>query len=140
MAMKNLLLYLLILTITVSSCRDKTLPDGEYTTNLRQAQKWVIGTWKLTNAVYQVPNMTIPNVKMTISGNKISLLQDGKQIDNVDFEIIKTDHTLQLKTNAQPRQDNAYLRNLDIQIANNKMFLYMYNIADGPEYTFERIK
>ena len=138
--MKNILLYLLFLTISLGSCRDKSTPDGEYTTNIREAQKWVVGTWKLTNAVYQIPNTTIPNVNMTISGNKIRLLQDGKQIDNVDFEVIQTDHTLQLKTNAQRRQDNAYLHNLDIKISNNKMLLYIYNIADGPEYTFERVK
>lgn len=138
--MKNVLLYVLLLMIGISSCRDKVTPDGEYATNVKEAQKWIFGTWKLTKVEVQIPDPTVPNVQMIISENKISLLQDGKQIDNVDFEIIKTDNSLQLKTNAQPRQDNVYLRNLDIQLSNSKMFLYIYNVADGPGYTFKKVK
>ncbi|GLU51455.1 hypothetical protein [Dyadobacter frigoris] len=138
--MKNLLLYLLLMMAGISSCHDKVTPQGEYTTNVSEAKKWINGTWKLTAAMYQVPNKTIPNVQMVISGNQITLLQDGKQIDNVDFEIVKTDNTLQLKTNAQPGPDNWYLRNLDLQISTSSMFLYIYNLADGPGYTFKKIK
>lgn len=136
--MKNLLLYLLLLIISISSCHEKVTPEGEYTTNFKEAKKWITGTWKLTDAVYQKAYQTLPNVQMVISGNKITLLQDGKQIDKVDFEIVKTENTLQLKTNVQPRSDNGYLRNLDLQISANTMFLYM-NLADGPGYTFKRM-
>lgn len=138
--MKNIFLYLLLSTFAISSCHDKVTPEEEYTKDINEAKKWITGNWSLTNAVYQIPNTPLPNVKMIISGNKIKLLQDDKQIDNVDFEIVKTDNTLQLKTNARYRPDNWYLRNLDIQISINTMFLYIYNIADGPGYTFKRVK
>lgn len=138
--MKNLLFYLLILTLAISGCHDKVLPDGEYTTNLRQANKLFPGTWKLTKVQAQMPNPPVPNVQIIVSGNQITLLKDGKQIDKVDYVIIKTDDYLQLKTNAKPESDNWYLRNPAIKISNNEIFLDTGMAYDAPGFTFEKLK
>lgn len=138
--MKNLFLYLLTLTLAISSCHDQGLPDGEYTTNLRQANKLFQGTWKLTKIMAQIPNPPVPNVRIIVSGNQITLFKDSKQIDKVDYAIIKTDDYLQLKTNAKPELDNWYIRNGIIKISNNKIFLDTGMAYDAPGYTFEKVK
>lgn len=139
--MKNICLLLMLLMLATSGCHDEeTTPDGEFTTNPEQAQKLFTGIWKLTAVKVMLPDPPVPNVQMIFSGNKMTLLQDWKQIDNVYFEIVKTDNTLQLQTNAKSGIENGYLRDLDIKISANIMFLYMYNMADAPEYTFQKVK
>lgn len=138
--MKNICL-LLILLLAASGCRDeeKTL-DGEFTTNLKEAQKLFTGTWKLIQVKAMIPNPPIPNVQMVISGNQITLLQDDKQTDKVEYDIVKNDDFLILITNALPRSDNWYLRNPVIKISSNQLFLDTGMAMDLPGYTFEKIK
>jgi len=145
--MKNTTFTLLFLIIlgTISSCKEKIAPsgaivNGNYTENLRTAKKWINGKWNLVAVVASVPNPHVPNVQLIVNNRQITVIEDGKQIDKVNYEIIQTLYAFQLKTTAKPRSDNWYVRNPALQISENKMFLDLGSASDFPAFTFERIK
>ena len=135
--MKSALANLLLLFLTVfTSCNDPV----SLTDNLNQAKKWVNGKWNLTAVSAMVLNPVVPNVQLVVGNNQIIVIQDGKQTDQVNFDIVKTAYTLQLKTNAQPRADNWYVRDPALQISKNRMLLDAGMAIDGPGFTFERVE
>ncbi|GAB3790528.1 hypothetical protein GCM10028818_60820 [Spirosoma horti] len=131
--MKPTFVYLL-LSILLFNCHNSVSP----TDSLGQANQWINGKWKLTAVSTMIPNPTVPNVQLLIGGNQIILIQDGKQTDQVNFEIIKTVYDLQLRTSAQPRADNWYIRNPALRLSKNQMFLDAGMANDGPGFNFER--
>ncbi len=89
---------------------------------------------------FQQYNPPIPNVQLLVNNNRITVIQNGKQIDQVNFEIIKMPGYLQLKTKAQPRADNWYVRDPSLQVSRNRLFLDTGVATDLPAFSFERIK
>jgi len=145
--MKNMTINLLLLLMlgAISSCKDKVSPavasvNENYTSDLGKAKKWIVGSWKLVAVSVMVPNPAVPNVQLVVNNNQITVIEDGKQIDNVSYEIEKTASSMQLKTNAEPRTDNWYVRNPVLQISENKMYLDLGRAADLPAFDFERVK
>lgn len=135
--MKPILANLLALFLIVStSCQDTVSP----TDNLNQAQKWIKGKWNLTAVSGMMINPTVPNVQLIVNNDQIILIQAGKQTDQVNFEIVETDYNLQLKTNAQLREDNWYVRDPALRISKNRMLLDAGMATDGPGFTFERVE
>ena len=143
--MKNIILCLLLLTVFgVTGCKKTTEVDPEgdprrvYTQELQQAQLWLPGKWKLVKVSAMVPNPPVPNVGLVIGAKQISLIQDGVQTDKVDFEVVKTEGIM-IKTNAQPRGDNWYIRNPVLYINKNRMFLDLGMAQDLPGYEFVKV-
>lgn len=142
--MKNIGL-LILLAFGIISCQktaqvDPTLyPLKEYTLDLQQAKMWLPGKWKLTKKSSMILNTTLPNVELVIDENQISVIQDGIQIDKVDFEVVKVDYNLLIKTNAQPREDNWYVRNPGLYINQNRMYLDLGRAQDLPAYEFSKV-
>jgi hypothetical protein len=148
--MKNIILSLLLLiAFGVTSCNKtdkvdleldpKDDPLKEYTQDLQQAKMWLPGKWKLLKVYAMILNSPVPNVELVIDENQIRVMQDGIQIDKVDYEIVKTDHGLLIKTNAQPRADNWYVRNPGLFINKNRMYLDLGRALDGPAYEFNKV-
>jgi hypothetical protein len=148
--MKNIILKLLILVaFGITSCNKtdkvdleldpKDDPLKEYTQDLQQAKIWLPGKWKLLKVYAMILNPPVPNVELVIDENQIRVMQDGIQIDKVDYEIVKTDHGLLIKTNAQPRADNWYVRNPGLFINKNRMYLDLGRALDGPAYEFNKV-
>lgn len=148
--MKNIILSLwLLVALGIAGCTktaevDPTLdpqdnPLKEHTQYLQQATMWLPGKWKLVKVSAMILNPTVPNVELVIDSNQISVIQDGIQTDKVDYEIIKTDYGLLLKTNAQPRENNWYVRNPGLYINRKRMFLDLGVAVDGPGYEFNKV-
>lgn len=144
--MKNIVLSLLLLIAFGSISCHKTAeidpiayPLKEYTLDLKQAKMWLSGRWKLIKVSTMIPNPTIPNVELIIDENQIRLIQDGIQTDNVDYTTIKTDSGLLIKTNAQPRADNWYVRNPGLYINQTRMYLDLGRAQDLPAYEFSKV-
>lgn len=131
--MKPILICLLI-AISFLGCHDSVSP----TDSLGQANKWIIGKWRLTSVSAMVLNPKVPDVQLLIDSKRITLIQDGKQTDHVTFEIIKTAYDLQLRTSVRPRADNWYIRNPALRLSKNQMFLDTGMANDGPGFNFER--
>ncbi|MVM35302.1 hypothetical protein GO755_35095 [Spirosoma sp. HMF4905] len=147
--MKNSVLSLLLLVaFGITSCKKtaqvnpeldpKDDPKKVYTLDLQQAKLWLPGKWKLVKVYASISNPPVPIVELVINENQISLIQDGIQTDKVDFDIVKTDYGLLIKTNAQPRADNWYVRNPGLYINKNRMFFDLGMAVDGPAYEFTK--
>ncbi|UFH54611.1 hypothetical protein [Spirosoma sp. KNUC1025] len=147
--MKNIALPLLLLiTFGNISCHktaqiDPTLyPLKEYTLDLQQAKAWLPGKWKLTKESSILLNTTLPNVELVIDENQIRVVQDGIQIDKVDYALVKIDYQassyLQINTNAQPREDNWYVRNPVLYINKDRMYFDLGRAQDLPAYEFNK--
>lgn len=135
---------LLLLIVSVMGCRDTIAPNesqsiSSYTTDLKQARKWFAGRWQLIAVTASIHNPAVADVQLVISNNQIAVVRDGQQIDNVTFDIEQTSYGLLLKTSAQPKQDNWYVRNPTLQIARNRLFLDTGIAQDLPGFTFVRI-
>ncbi|GAB3891095.1 hypothetical protein GCM10028803_02560 [Larkinella knui] len=144
--MKPVLTKLLLLFLLIAAGCHHTVPpeqndpgDLTYTDDLSQAQQWFEGKWKLTAVTAMVPNPPVPNVQLIVSNNQITVIQEGKQTDRVHFEIIKTTSTFQLKTDAQPREDNWYVRNPGLLVSSNRLFLNTEG-SDPSTFRFKRIE
>ncbi|QDK80061.1 hypothetical protein EXU85_16175 [Spirosoma sp. KCTC 42546] len=144
--MKNSILSLLLLVaLGIISCKktaevDPTAyPLKEYTLDLNQAKAWLPGKWKLIKVSAQILNPTIPNVELVIDENQINLIQDGIQTDKVDYTTVKTDYGLLIKTNAQPRGDNWYIRDPSLYINKDRMYLDLGRAQDLPAYEFSKV-
>lgn len=144
--MKNVILCLLLLVgFGITSCKETDevdLPGDDprrvYTQELQQAQLWLPGKWKLVKVSAMVPNPPVPKVELIIDENQIRLIQDDVQTDKVDYEIIN-DQGLLIKTTAQLREDNWYIRNPALYINENRMFFDLGMANDGPGYEFAKI-
>jgi hypothetical protein len=145
--MKNSVLNLLLLLVAfgIISCHNKAevdptaYPLKEYTLDLQQAKLWLPGKWKLIKVAAMIPNPTIPNVELVIDEHQIRVIQDGIQIDQVDYATVKTDYGLVIKTNAQPREDNWYVRDPGLYIHQNRMYLDLGRAQDLPAYEFSKV-
>ena len=145
--MRLFLLNLSIILLTVSaSCRHSIAPeqndtaDYNYTDDLNQAQTWFNGQWKLIAVSAMIPNPPVPNVQLVVTSNQITLVRDGKPIDQGHFEIIKTQNYIQLKTTVHPREDNWYIHDSGLRVSRNQLFLDTGMALDLPGYSFERVK
>lgn len=145
--MKNRTLPLLLLVMlgALSGCKEKispaeTIVNENYTEDLGKAKKWIDGKWNLVAVSAMIPNPAVPDVQLIVSNNQITIVEDRKQIDKVSYEIVQTAYALQLKTTAEPRSDNWYVRDPALQISENKMFLDAGRASDLPAFTFERVK
>ncbi len=144
--MKNIVLgFLLLLVLGITSCHktDQVNPTGdplkEHTQDMRQAKLWLPGKWKLTKVWAMIPNPSVPNVVLEVDQNQIKLIQNGNQTDQVTYEVIKLNGGLQIKTDAQPREDNWYIRNPSLYINRDRMFFDLGVATDGPGYEFSRL-
>lgn len=144
--MKNSVLSLLLLvTCGISSCHKtdpvdpQAYPLKDYTLDLQQAKRWLPGKWKLKKVSAMILNPPVPNVELMIDENRISLIQDGRRTDQVDYTLVKTDSGLLLKTNAQPREDNWYVRDPSLQLNQNQMYLDLGRAQDLPAYEFSKL-
>jgi hypothetical protein len=131
---------LILLAFVVISCDKAVLPE-EYdpNTEVSQAREWIDGKWKLTAVFAMIPNPPVPNVQLVISNNKISVIEDGQQIDQVEFELVQTLYSLQLKTTTQPKETNFYVGNSTLKISKDKLFLDRGMPVDLPGYEFLRV-
>ncbi len=83
----------------------------------------------------------LPDVKLIIDkNNQITVIENEKQIDKVDYELIKGQYDMLLKTNAEPRSDNWYVRNPSVRISSSEIFLDVGMAYDGPGYKFKRVR
>lgn len=134
-----------LLALIALACGKQEIIDestcDDYTTDKNQAQQWIIGSWKLTKVVASISDPPIPNIELLITKNGlISVWEGGKQIDQVNYEIVTTPYsTLLLKTDAQPRSDNWYVRNPTLQICRGRMFLDTGIALDLPGFEFHRM-
>lgn len=135
----------MVVVFSVTSCH-KTAPIDptsdplkEHTQDLQQARTWLLGKWKLVKVSAMIPNPAVPAVELSIDENQISLIQGGIQRDKVDYEVVETTYGLLIKTNAQPREDNWYIRNPGLYINENRMFLDLGVATDGPGYEFVKV-
>lgn len=134
-----------LVALMALSCNRPEIVDestcGEYTTDKNQAQQWIVGSWKLTKLVASIPDPPVPNVELVITQTGIiSVWEDGKLIDQVTYEITPTPYgTLLLKTDAQPRSDNWYVRNPSLQLCRVRMFLDTGMASDLPGFEFRRL-
>ena len=142
--MKTSTLKLVLLSILLcTGCTNSISPSEDYTTNLEQAKKWFTGKWQLTKASSQTinPNPSIPDVQLIIVGSsQVAVIENGQEMDRVNFQIVETPYNLQLITNAQPRSNNWYVRNPALRISSNKLFLDTGMAVDLPNFEFERVK
>lgn len=143
--MKPILATLLFLLVIVSTnCQHTVSPessdtvDQNYTTDLNQGRKWFEGKWKLTTVSAMIPSPTVPDVQLIVNKNQITLIQDGKQTDQVSFEIIQTPYDFQLKTNSQ--YQNGYLGNSGLRISRNRLFIDKGMANDFPGFEFKRME
>ncbi|RZK67500.1 MAG: hypothetical protein EOO85_25450 [Pedobacter sp.] len=148
--MKNIGLNLLLLVFFgIISCHKTTeidpilYPLKEYTLDLQQAKIWLPGKWKLMRESSMLLNSTLPNVELIIDENQISVIEDGTQIDKVDYKIVKLEYQvgdyLQIHTNAQPRENNWYVRNPTLYINEDRMYFDLGRAQDLPAYEFSRV-
>jgi hypothetical protein len=148
--MKNTLLcFWLLMASAITGCNKESKIDPEldskdnplkvYTQDLQQAKMWLPGKWKLVKVSAMIPNPSIPNVELLIEENQISVIEDGMQIDKVKYEIISKDSWLLVKTNAQPREDNWYVRNPGLLINETRMYLDLGRAQDLPGYEFKKV-
>ncbi|MVM33731.1 hypothetical protein GO755_27080 [Spirosoma sp. HMF4905] len=118
-------------------------PLKDYTLDLPQAKMWLPGKWKLIKQSSMVLNSTLPNVELVIGENQISVIDNGTQADKVDYEVVKlayqVGHYLQITTNAQPREDNWYVRNPVLYINKNRMYIDLGRAQDLPAYEFSKV-
>ncbi|MGA0555344.1 hypothetical protein ACO2Q8_01750 [Larkinella sp. VNQ87] len=139
--LKSLLLWLLII---VAGCHHAMTPEQDnpgdltYTDDLSQAQQWFNGRWELIAVTSMIPNPPVPKVQLVVGNNQITVIQEGKQTDQVNFEMIKIATFFQIETNAQPREDNWYIRNPGLQISSNRLFLNTGG-SDPSTFRFRRI-
>jgi hypothetical protein len=145
--MKHLLVGLLMLVTAGNISCDKAdqvdpelNPLKEHTKDLAQANTFLVGTWKLTKVYAQVPNLPVPNVKLVIDQHQIKLIRDDTQTDKVDFNLTKTDSSLLLQTNAQPQEDNWYVRSSSLYINRKRMLLDAGMAQDLPAYIFDKVE
>lgn len=144
--MKNSVLSLLLLaTFGITGCHKTDQADPvayplkEYTLDLQQAKQWLPGKWKLIRVSAMIPNPPIPNVELVIDENQIRLIQEGMQTDKVDYTLVKTGSGLLIKTNAQPREDNWYVRDPGLLINQNRMYFDLGRAQDLPAYEFTKV-
>ncbi|GAB3696139.1 hypothetical protein GCM10027592_18870 [Spirosoma flavus] len=148
--MKRIVVSLLLLvTLGFTSCTKtaeietesdtKNDPLKEYTQDSQQAKLWLPGTWKLVKVYAMIPDPVVPPVELIFEANQISVVENGKQIDRVDFEVVKLDNGLLIKTNAQPKEDNWYVRNPGLYMNQNRMYLDLGRAMDGPAYEFKKV-
>lgn len=148
--MKIFTFYLwLFFAFGIISCNKKSEIDTEintqdnpikvHTQDLQQAKMWLPGKWRLTKVSAMIPNPPVPNVELVIDEDQISVIEDGIQIDKVNYEIINTDYGLLIKTNAQPREDNWYVRNPALYINKIRMYFDLGTSQDMPGYEFKKI-
>ncbi|GAB4036300.1 hypothetical protein [Spirosoma gilvum] len=114
-------------------------PLKEYTVDVQEAKAWLPGTWKLIKVYAMISNPAVPNVKLIINESQIRVLEDGNQIDKVDFELVKGGSSLGINTNAQPREDNWYVRNPGLYMNQKRMYLDLGRAMDGPAYEFYKV-
>jgi hypothetical protein len=148
--MKNIVLcFWLLIVLGITSCKrsDKVAADidsngdplKEYTLDLQQAKMWLPGKWKLIKVSAMIPNPPVPNIELIAGENQIIVMQDGIKIDQVDYEVIRTDYSLLIKTNAAPKADNWYVRNPSLYINKNRMYLDLGRAQDMPGYEFKKV-
>ena len=140
--MKTSTLKLLLLSILLfTGCTKSISPSEDYTTNLEQARKWFTGNWKLTRISSQNLNPSIPDVQLiVVSSSQVAVIENGQEIDRVDFEIVEVPLNLQLRVNSQPRSSNQYVRSSSLRISKDKLFLDRGIAVDLPGFEFERVK
>ena len=142
----SVLILIVLFALGLLSCHKAAQVDPvayplkEYTLDLQQAKRWIPGKWKLIKVAAMIPNHTVPNVELIIDENRISLIQDGMQTDQVDYTLVKTAYGLLLKTNAQPRADNWYVRDPSLLINQNRMYFDLGRAQDLPAYEFSKVQ
>ena len=83
----------------------------------------------------------LPDVKLIVNKyDQIMVIEDGKVIDKVEYELTMSQDAILLKTNAEPRSDNWYVRNPAVRVSGSELFLDAGMASDGPGYKFRRIK
>ncbi|GAB2550455.1 hypothetical protein [Spirosoma aerophilum] len=138
--------FSLLILVLLAGCHPSVTPeesetaDYTYTEDLSRLKHGLNGKWTLIDVTAMIPNPAIPNVQLVVANNRITVIQDEKQIDQVSFEIIKTQNYLYLKTTAQPGKDNWYVRNPGLRVSSNRLFLDTGMATDLPGYMFKRIE
>ncbi|WP_461147395.1 hypothetical protein [Spirosoma pulveris] len=116
----------------------------DYTLDLQQAKTWLPGKWKLVKQSSMLLDANLPNVELLIDENQIKVIDEGTQIDKVDYELVKLAYQagpyLQLQTNAQPRENNWYVRNPSLYIKEDRMYFDLGRAQDLPAYEFNRVR
>lgn len=135
--MRGIVLSIMVCVIfSLLSCHQDVDPIKKHTQDVQEAKGWFLGRWKLVEVVVQLPNPTIPNVNLVVNENQIELLQDGKRTDLVNYEITSINNGLRITTNAQPRENNWYVRDPSLYINKKRMFLDLGMASDGPGFEF----
>lgn len=139
--MKNSVLGLFVcVAFSLAGCQKGVDPLEEHTQDVQQAKKWLPGRWKLIEVSVQTStNPGVPNVNLVIDENQIRLIQNGRQTDEVDYEIVSVSNGLKINTNAQPRSDNWYIRNPSLYINKKRMFFDLGRAMDGPGFEFVKV-
>ncbi|GAB3927799.1 hypothetical protein GCM10028804_33510 [Larkinella terrae] len=128
-----------------SGCRHSVPPeendpgDLNYTNELSLTQQWFNGKWKLTSVTAMNPTLTVPNVQLVVGNNQIIVIRDEKQTDRVSFELSKIRSGFQLTTDAQPGEDNWYVRNPSLQVSSNRLLLQTAG-SESSTFRFKRME
>lgn len=143
--MKTLLCALLTSLLMGCGPQDDTAPNcnvnTDYTSDLTSAKRWIIGEWRLTGVTAMSLNPTVGNVRLSFSQKgEVRTIKDDKLTETNRYEIVQTQYALLLKTDAEPRSDNWYVRDPVVRICTGQMFLDGGIANDGPGFTFQRIR
>lgn len=125
------------LDTTKASCDVNT----NYTANANEAKHWIVGEWKLVAVTAMVLNPPVENLRLVFSTNRdVTIIRDDKPIETVQYEVLSIQNQLFLKTPAEPRADNWYVRSPALRICSDELFLDGGIAMDGPGYKFRRVK
>jgi hypothetical protein len=110
------------------------------TTDTGKVQKKLMGAWKLTQVLTMMPNPKVPSVELRISKRQIAVLENGKQLAVVAYELVEDQNSVQLKTAPPLRIGTSPLRSPLVRMEAERLLLDDGMAYDGPGFSFERIK
>ncbi|RRB06318.1 hypothetical protein [Larkinella rosea] len=113
----------------------------DYLTNRLLAENQIRGEWQLARVSSIAPNPTVPDVRLVIDRNRITVWENGTQTNRFRYLIVKNrSKELLLWTDAQPQNTAWHLHNARLLLCKNRLFLDDGIALDGPGYDFHRTR
>ncbi|GAB3919429.1 hypothetical protein [Larkinella terrae] len=110
-----------------------------YLTNLLLAENQIRGEWQLAKVIAFMPNQTVPDVRLVIDRNRITVWENGTQTNRFRYIILKNhSKELLLVTDAQPGNNAWRVQRAGLQLCKNRLLLDTGRAYDAPAYDFHR--